>query len=116
MVARMLYADGLNAIIVMGGIFAVGVFNLEIKDLLKLSIIMNITAFIGAFIGGVINDRYGSKIVIIFSLIGLIFSSVAILFTFTASTFFYLAAINGLFIIPAYAFSDSWGDFVDGKP
>ena len=100
LIARMLYADGLNAIIVMGGIFAVGVFNLEIKDLLKLSIIMNITAFIGAFIGGIINDRYGSKIVIIFSLIGLIFSSVAILFTFTASTFFYFAAINGLFIGP----------------
>ena len=100
LIARMLYADGLNAIIVMGGIFAVGVFNLEIKDLLKLSIIMNITAFIGAFIGGIINDRYGSKIVIIFSLIGLIFSSIAILFTFTVSTFFYLAAINGLFIGP----------------
>jgi len=100
LIARMLYADGLNAIIVMGGIFAVGVFNLEIKDLLKLSIIMNITAFIGAFIGGIINDRYGSKIVIIFSLIGMIFSSVAILFTFSSSTFFYLAAINGLFIGP----------------
>ena len=100
LIARMLYADGLNAIIVMGGIFAVGVFNLEIKDLLKLSITMNITAFIGAFIGGIINDRFGSKIVIIFSLIGLIFSSIAILFTFTASTFFYLAAINGLFIGP----------------
>ena len=96
----MLYADGLNAIIVMGGIFAVGVFNLEIKDLLKLSIIMNVTAFIGAFAGGIINDKYGSKILIIFSLIGLIFSSIAILFTFSASTFFYLAAINGLFIGP----------------
>ena len=100
LIARMLYADGLNAIIVMGGIFAVGVFNLEIKDLLRLSIIMNITAFVGAFVGGVANDRYGSKIVIIFSLIGLISSSIAILFTFTASTFFYLAAINGLFIGP----------------
>jgi len=100
LIARMLYADGLNAIIVMGGIFAVGVFNLEIKDLLKLSIIMNIAAFIGAFIGGIINDRLGSKIVIIFSLIGLILSSIAILFTFKASTFFYLAAINGLFIGP----------------
>ena len=100
LIARMLYADGLNAIIVMGGIFAVGVFNLEIKDLLKLSIIMNITAFIGAFIGGIINDRFGSKFVIIFSLFGLIFSSIAILFTYTASTFFYLAAINGLFIGP----------------
>mgnify|MGYP003743578855 CR=1 FL=1 len=100
LIARMLYADGLNAIIVMGGIFAVGVFNLEIKDLLKLSVLMNITAFIGAFVGGMANDRYGSKIVIIFSLIGLILSSVAILFTFSASTFFFLAAINGLFIGP----------------
>ena len=100
LIARMLYADGLNAIIVMGGIFAVGVFNLEIKELLKLSILMNITAFIGAFIGGIVNDKYGSKFVIIFALNGLIFSSVAILFTSTVSTFFLLAAINGLFIGP----------------
>ena len=100
LIARMLYADGLNAIIVMGGIFAVGVFDLEIKDLLKLSVLMNVTAFIGASVGGVVNDKYGSKIVIIFSLIGLIFSSIAILFTFSASTFFFLAAINGLFIGP----------------
>ena len=100
LIARMLYADGLNAIIVMGGIFAVGVFNLEIKDLLKLSILMNITAFLGAFIGGVANDKFGSKIIIIFSLIGLILSSISILFTFSVSTFFFLAAINGLFIGP----------------
>ncbi len=73
LIARMLYADGLNAIIVMGGIFAVGVFNLEIKDLLKLSILMNITAFIGALVGGIAHDRYGSKNVIVVSLIGLIF-------------------------------------------
>ena len=89
LIARMLYADGLNAIIVMGGIFAVGVFNLEIKDLLKLSILMNITAFIGAFVGGIANDKYGSKNVIIFSLIGLIFSSIAIIFTFSTSIFFF---------------------------
>jgi len=100
LIARMLYADGLNAIIVMGGIFAVGVFNLEIKDLLKLSILMNIAAFIGAFAGGMANDKYGSKVIIIFSLIGLIISSVAILFTFSVSTFFFFAAINGLFIGP----------------
>ena len=100
LIARMLYADGLNAIIVMGGIFAVGVFNLEIKDLLKLSILMNIAAFIGAFAGGMANDKYGSKVIIIFSLIGLIISSVAILFTFSVSTFFFLATINGLFIGP----------------
>jgi len=105
LIARMLYADGLNAIIIMGGIFAVGVFNLEIKELLKLSILMNITAFMGAFIGGVANDKYGSKIVIIISLIGLIFSSISILFTYSKVGFFFLAAINGLFIGPVQSAS-----------
>ena len=100
LVARMLYADGLNAIIVMGGIFAVGVFNLEIRELLVLSVLMNITAFIGAFGGGIVNDKYGSKIVIIFSLLGLILSSLAILLVYSKILFFVLAAINGLFIGP----------------
>ena len=100
LLARMLYADGLNAIIVMGGIFAVGVFNLEIKDLLVLSVLMNITAFIGAIIGGYANDKFSSKSVIIFSLLGLIFSSAIILFIKTKIFFLIFASINGLFIGP----------------
>ena len=100
LIARMLYADGLNAIIVMGGIFAVGVFKLEIKDLLVLSILMNITAFIGAIIGGYANDKFSSKSVIIFSLIGLIFSSTIILFVQTKIFFLIFASINGFFIGP----------------
>ncbi len=100
LIARMLYADGLNAIIVMGGIFAVGVFKLEIKDLLVLSILMNITAFIGAIIGGYANDKFTSKSVIIFSLLGLIFSSTIILFIKTQLLFLIFAAINGFFIGP----------------
>ena len=100
LIARMLYADGLNAIIVMGGIFAVGVFNLEIKDLLLLSILMNITAFIGAILGGYANDKFTSKFVIIFSLIGLIISSTIILFIQSNIFFLIFASINGLFIGP----------------
>ena len=100
LLARMLYADGLNAIIIMGGIFAVGVFNLEIKDLLVLSVLMNITAFIGAIIGGYANDKFSSKSVIIFSLLGLIFSSAIILFIKTKIFFLIFASINGLFIGP----------------
>ena len=100
LLARMLYADGLNAIIVMGGIFAVGVFNLEIKELLVLSVLMNLTAFLGAILGGFLNDRFGSKSVIIFSLIGLIVSSGIIIFIKIKLIFFVLASINGLFIGP----------------
>ena len=100
LLARMLYADGLNAIIIMGGIFAVGVFNLEIKDLLVLSVLMNVTAFIGAIIGGYANDKFSSKSVIIFSLLGLIFSSAIILFIKTKIFFLIFASINGFFIGP----------------
>ena len=100
LLARMLYADGLNAIIIMGGIFAVGVFNLEIKDLLILSVLMNITAFIGAITGGYANDKFSSKSVIIFSLLGLILSSTIILFIKTKVFFLIFASINGLFIGP----------------
>ena len=100
LIARMLYADGLNAIIVMGGIFAGGVFNLEIKDLLILSILMNVTAFIGAIVGGYANDKFSSKSVIIFSLLGLIISSSIILFVKSQLFFLIFAAINGFFIGP----------------
>jgi UMF1 family MFS transporter len=100
LVARMLYADGLNAIIIMGGIFAVGVFNLEIKDLLILSVLMNITAFIGAIVGGYANDKFTSKSVIILSLVGLIVSSAIILFIKAKIFFLIFASINGLFIGP----------------
>ena len=105
LLARMLYADGLNAIIVMGGIFAVGVFKLEIKDLLVLSVLMNVTAFIGAIIGGYANDRFSSKSVIIFSLIGLILSSSIILFLKSKIIFLVFASINGFFIGPVQSAS-----------
>jgi UMF1 family MFS transporter len=105
LLARMLYADGLNAIIIMGGIFAVGVFSLEIKDLLVLSVLMNITAFIGAIVGGYANDRFSSKSVIIFSLIGLILSSSIILFLKSKVIFLFFASINGFFIGPVQSAS-----------
>ena len=105
LLARMLYADGLNAIIIMRGIFAVGVFSLEIKDLLVLSVLMNITAFIGAIVGGYANDRFSSKSVIIFSLIGLILSSSIILFLKSKVIFLFFASINGFFIGPVQSAS-----------
>jgi len=100
LIARMLYADGLNAIIVMGGIFAVGVFQLSIKELLQLSILMNISAVIGAIVGGYFNDLLGSKKIIVLSLLGIIISSILILFSFSKIYFFIFATTNGLFIGP----------------
>lgn len=105
LIGRMLYADGLNAIIVMGGIFAVGVYGLQISELLYLSVLMNITAFLGALIGGFFNDKYGSKKVIVFSLIGLIITSSLILAVSSKGYFLFLASLNGFFIGPVQSAS-----------
>ena len=105
LIARMLYADGLNAIIVMGGIFAVGVYGLKISELLYLSVLMNITAFLGALAGGYFNDKYGSKKVIVFSLVGLIITSSLILAVSSKEYFLFLASLNGFFIGPVQSAS-----------
>jgi UMF1 family MFS transporter len=98
--ARLLYADGLNTIFVMGGIFAVGVFKLSINELLMMSVLMNVAALIGASFGGYFNDKYNSKKTISFSLICLIFFSILIIFTQSKISFFIFSFFLGLFIGP----------------
>ncbi len=98
--ARLLYADGLNTIFVMGGIFAVGVFKLSINELLMMSVFMNVAALIGASFGGYFNDKYNSKKTISFSLICLIFFSILIIFTQSKINFFIFSFFLGLFIGP----------------
>lgn len=98
--ARLLYADGLNTIFVMGGIFAVGVFKLSINELLMMSVLMNVAALIGASFGGYFNDKYNSKKTISFSLICLIFFSILIIFTNSKINFFIFSFFLGLFIGP----------------
>ena len=100
LLARLLYADGLNTIFVMGGVFAVGVFQLSINELLIMSVLMNISALIGASLGGYVNDRYDSKTTISYSLIGLIFFAVMIILTQTKMYFFIFSFCLGLFIGP----------------
>ncbi len=98
--ARLLYADGLNTIFVMGGIFAVGVFSLSINELLIMSVLINVAALIGASFGGYFNDKYNSKKTISFSLICLIFFSILIIFTQSKINFFIFSFFLGLFIGP----------------
>lgn len=100
LLARLLYADGLNTIFVMGGIFAVGVFQLSLNELLMMSVLMNIAALLGASLGGYMNDRYDSKTTISSSLLGLIFFSICIVFIQSKMYFFILSFGLGLFIGP----------------
>ena len=79
LVARMLYADGLAAIFAFGGIYGAAVFGWGALELGLFGIVLTLTGVFGALIGGVLDDRVGSKAVIIASLLLLLVGAFGIL-------------------------------------
>ena len=79
LLARMLYADGLGAIFAFGGIYAATVFGWGAAELGLFGIIITVAATIGAFIGGPLDDRFGSKAVISWTLLLFIIASIGVL-------------------------------------
>ena len=61
LLARMLYADGLGAVFAFGGIYAATVFGWGATELGLFGIVLTIAGTIGAVLGGLLDDRSGSK-------------------------------------------------------
>jgi UMF1 family MFS transporter len=68
LVARMLYADGLGAVFAFGGIYAATVFGWGAAELGRFGIILTLAGTFGAALGGLLDDRSGSKAVIVWTL------------------------------------------------
>jgi len=79
LIARMIYADGLIALFAFGGIYGASVFNWTSIELGIFGILLSVTATFGAWIGGYLDDRLGSKRVIQISLILLTVSTIGVL-------------------------------------
>ena len=79
LIARMIYADGLSAIFAFGGIYGAAVFGWGALELGIFGIILTLTGVFGALVGGVLDDRIGSKTVILVSLALLIVGALGIL-------------------------------------
>lgn len=78
LLARMLYIDGLLAIFTFGGIYAAAVFGWQSLILGYFGIILALAGGVGALLGGFLDDRLGSKSVIIGSLILLIIGALGV--------------------------------------
>ncbi len=79
LIARMLYADGLGAVFAFGGIYAGSVFGWGATELGLFGIVLTIAGTIGAGLGGMLDDRAGSKTVIVTALCLFIVASVGVL-------------------------------------
>jgi UMF1 family MFS transporter len=79
LVARMLYADGLGAVFAFGGIYAGSVFGWGATELGLFGIVLTIAGTVGAALGGMLDDRAGSKTVIVAALGFFIAASVGVL-------------------------------------
>ena len=79
LVAYMIAADGLVALFAFGGIYAAGAFGWGTIEIGVFGIVLTITGTIGAYVGGLLDDRLGPKPVVLGSLVILIGATSAIL-------------------------------------
>lgn len=106
--ARMFYNDALTTLFAFGGIYAATEFNFSDKEVLLFGIGLNITAGIGAVIFSIADDVWGSRLIIITSLVALIIMSSLALYTDDLAIFWLSGLSLGVFVGPIQASSRSY--------
>ncbi|HEX9756970.1 MAG TPA: MFS transporter [Nitrospiria bacterium] len=94
--AFLIYIDGINTVIVFAGIFAATVLDFSPKDLIIFFIIMQISAALGAYAFGFINDWIGPKRTISITLFIWTALMIWAFFVPSKSQFYFLGLIAGV--------------------
>ncbi len=92
LIAFMLYNDGLAAIIAFGGVYASATFGWSTTTLGIFGIILTVFAIPGAFLGGRLDDRLGSKRTAQFAIAGVILATVGIVGVTSDRVLFFMPA------------------------
>ena len=100
LIARLFYMDGINAIFAVAAIYATLVFGMSTTDIILLGIGTNIAAGIGSWVFSFIENKIGSKNIIVFSLICIFIISFIILLIDQKNTFIILAICLSSFFGP----------------
>jgi UMF1 family MFS transporter len=94
LVARMIYQDGVNALLALGGGFAAAMFGWTVTELGIYGIILNVVAIFGCFVASRLDTIFGSKWVVIASLVLLNVATVGIVSTGPGFTLFGLVSLG----------------------
>lgn len=93
LIARMLYQDGVNGVLILGGAFAAGLFGWSTMEIGIYGIILNIVAIGSCLVAGFVDQRLGSRNTVLIALTLLLAATLGIVSTQTDSTFFGLLTL-----------------------
>lgn len=107
LVARLIYNDGLTTVFAMAAIYVSAIFGMTTADVIKMGIVVNVAAGVGAFALGFLDDVIGGKRTIILTLV-VLSGATALGSTTPTTTGFWIAAILiGLMVGPCQSASRS---------
>lgn len=92
LIARMIYNDGLTAMYMFGGIYAAGIFGWSTAETSVFVLVLIVFAMIGAFVGGALDDRLGSKPTLYLAILLLIAGAVGSISIGPDSVLFFIPA------------------------
>ncbi|MGO4564331.1 MFS transporter [Rhizobium sp. 2YAF20] len=92
--ARMIYQDGVNGVLILGGTFAAGMFGWPTIEIGIYGIILNVVAIFGCLIAGRLDKRLGSKTTVVVSLTMLLVATIGIISTGPGFTLFGLVKLS----------------------
>ena len=106
LIARMIYQDGVNALLALGGAFAALMFGWSITEIGLYGIILNVVAILGCWVASRLDTALGSKKVVVASLVMLTVATIGIVSTGKGFTLFGALPLSdadtgGLFGTPA---------------
>ncbi|WP_065571830.1 MFS transporter [Microbacterium oleivorans] len=93
LLASAVFRDGLAGVFTFGAIIAAQVFGFTPSGVLYFAVAANVVAGISTIVAGRFDDRFGSKNVIMASLVALIATGTAVLFIGTAQVGFWIAGL-----------------------
>ncbi len=96
LIAYLIYADGVNTVIVFSSIFAATTLHFGPRELILVFLTVQVTALAGGFLFAKPTDVWGPKKVVVLSLYLWILVSVAAFFVTTKAYFFIIASAAGL--------------------
>ena len=107
LLARLLFNDGLVTVFAFGGLYAAETFGFTLQQVIVFGIVINLTAGIGAFAMGYLDDIIGGKRTIIVSLIGLIGATLLATLATSQAAFWVAGILIGIFAGPNQSASRS---------